>query len=138
MDKNHIFVDTNVLIGAIENYAEDVRCLRFLHTQRHRKQLYISALTVAQVVAMYQRKKTPNELRKIVHDLMVKFHIVEFTKADIVDALTIDNADMEDNIQIAISKKVKCRYIITNDAGLLRNVNISAVRPYNAQGLYTE
>ena len=57
---NHIFVDTNVLIGAYSGdsrYQTDSDCLHYLYSIVG-KRLYISTLSVAQLISVYQKRKT--------------------------------------------------------------------------------
>ena len=114
---NHIFVDTNVLIGA---YSGDVRfqtdsdCLHYLYSIVG-KRLYASTLSVAQLISVYQKKKTNDEIRSIVRELQHRFTIVNFTVKDIDEALIENGTDIEDNVQLVLARKQKCRVIITNN-----------------------
>lgn len=114
---NHIFVDTNVLIGG---YSEDVRyqrdydCLHYLFSLTGKK-LYISSLSVAQLISVYQKKKTNQEIVRVVHDLEQRFNIIDFTRKDIDAALVETGADIEDNVQFVLAKKQKCYIVVTNN-----------------------
>jgi len=55
-DPNHIFTDTNVLIGAYSDNQYDKRCLQYLFSLRG-KRLYISSLGVAQLVSVQRLRK---------------------------------------------------------------------------------
>ena len=75
---NHIFVDTNVLIGAYSGDARfqtDSDCLHYLYSIVG-KRLYASTLSVAQLISVYQKKKTNDEIRSIVRELQHRFTIV--------------------------------------------------------------
>jgi predicted nucleic acid-binding protein len=114
---NHIFVDTNVLIGAYSGDARfqtDCDCLHYLYSIVG-KRLYASTLSVAQLISVYQKKKTNDEIRSIVRELQHRFTIVSFTAKDIDEALTENGADIEDNVQFVLARKQKCRVIITNN-----------------------
>jgi predicted nucleic acid-binding protein len=111
---NHIFVDTNVLIGTFRNNAEDKYCLQYLFSLQG-KRLFISSLSVAQLVSVFQKTKTNAELKKIVASLLAKFNIISFSDKDIVHSLEINRKDMEDNIQYVISQKFNCFYFVTNN-----------------------
>ncbi len=59
---NHIFVDTNVLIGAYSGDARfqtDSDCLHYLYSIVG-KRLYASTLSVAQLISVYQKNITNN------------------------------------------------------------------------------
>jgi predicted nucleic-acid-binding protein len=61
---NHIFVDTNVLVGGYSGdarYQKDEACLHYLYSLTGKK-LYISSLSVAQLISMFQKKKKNDEI----------------------------------------------------------------------------
>lgn len=97
MNGNHIFVDTNVLIGWKAGIEDDKNCLKYLFSLQG-KLLYTSSLSIAQFVSVFQKTLKNNEIRKAVNALLAKFDIISFTEKDIADSLEIDNRDMEDNI----------------------------------------
>ena len=114
---NHIFVDTNVLIGAYSGDAKfqtDSDCLHYLYSIVGKK-LYISTLNVAQLISVYQKRKTNEEIRTIARELQHRFTIINFTAKDIDAALDQTGADIEDNIQFVLARKQKCHVIITNN-----------------------
>lgn len=114
---NHVFVDTNVLIGAYsgdERFKADSDCLHYLYSIVG-KRLYISTLSVAQLISVYQKRKTNDEIRAIVRELQHRFTIINFTVKDIDAALDQTGADIEDNVQFVLARKQKCRVIITNN-----------------------
>ena len=93
---NHIFVDTNVLIGAYSGdtrFQTDSDCLHYLYS----------------IVGKH------DEIRSIVRELQHRFTIVNFTVKDIDEALTENGVDIEDNVQFVLARKQKCRVIITNN-----------------------
>ena len=135
---HHIFVDTNVLIGAYSGdvrFQKDSECLHYLSVLVG-KQIYISSLSVAQLIAVYQKKKTNQEIVRIVRELQHRFKVIDFTSKDIDAALTETGADIEDNIQYVLARKQKCSIIITNnfkDYRLLQNIH--AVRPERVRAI---
>ncbi len=114
MSQYNIFVDTNVLINAFAGTKEDVACLQYLYSLKG-KRLYISALSVAQLVSVFQKRKDNVTIRQYVEQMLHRFIVVSFTKAEIEEAITIAGKDIEDNIQYCISQKVKCPIFITNN-----------------------
>ena len=75
---NHVFVDTNVLIGAYSGdarYQTDSDCLHYLYSIVG-KRLYISTLSVAQLISVCQKHKTNEEIRAIVRELQHRFTII--------------------------------------------------------------
>ena len=72
---NHIFVDTNVLVGGYSGdakFQKDDDCLRYLFSLTG-KRLYISSLSVAQLISVYQKKKSNEEITQVVRDLQYHF-----------------------------------------------------------------
>lgn len=135
---NHIFVDTNVLIGGYSGdnrFQKDGDCLHYLYSLTG-KRLYISSLSVAQLISVYQKNKSNEEIVQIVRDLQHRFTIIDFTNRDISAALIETGADIEDNVQYVLAMKQKCSIIITNnfkDYRLLQNVR--AVRPERVRAI---
>ena len=135
---NHIFVDTNVLVGGYSgdvHFQRDTDCLRYLYSLTG-KRLYISSLSVAQLISVYQKKKSNEEITFVVRDLQHRFTVIDFTARDIDAALTETGADIEDNVQYVLAMKQKCSIIITNnnkDYRLLQNIR--AVRPERVRAI---
>lgn len=131
-NSNHIFVDTNVLVGGDSGdsrFQKDADCLHYLYSLTGKK-LYISTLSVAQLISMYQKKKTNDEIVRIVHELQHRFNIIDFTNRDIDAALVETGGDIEDNVQFVLAQKQKCSIIVTNNYKNYRLFyNISVVKP---------
>ena len=130
MNENHIFVDTNVLVGAFSGRETDRNCLDYL-TSLKGKRLFVSALSMAQLVSVFQKKKDNAEIRSIVEWVMAKrFNIISFTEADLRESLKETGADIEDNIQHVIGKKLKCMIFVTNNVKDYRRFpDIDVIRP---------
>lgn len=114
---NHIFVDTNVLVGGYSGdakFQKDDDCLHYLFSLTG-KRLYISSLSVAQLISVYQKKKSSEEITAVVRDLQHRFNIIDFTAKDIDAALKETGADIEDNVQFVLAKKQKCLIVVTNN-----------------------
>ena len=114
---NRIFVDTNVLVGGYSGdvrFQKDADCLHYLYSLTG-KRLYVSSLSVAQLISVYQKKKKNDEIVRIVRDLQHRFNIVDFTNRDIDAALIENGGDIEDNVQRVLARKQKCSVIITNN-----------------------
>ena len=128
---NHIFVDTNVLVGGYSGdarYKKDEACLHYLYSLTGKK-LYISTLSVAQLISMFQKKKN-DEIVRIVRDLQHRFTVIDFTNRDIDAALVENGGDIEDNVQFVLAQKQKCSIIVTNNYKDYRLFyNISVVKP---------
>ena len=131
-NSNHIFVDTNVLVGGYSGdsrFQKDADCLHYLYSLTGKK-LYISTLSVAQLISIYQKKKTNDEIVRIVHELQHRFNIIDFTNRDIDAALVETGGDIEDNVLFVLAQKQKCSIIVTNNYKDYRLFyNISVVKP---------
>ena len=114
---NHIFVDTNVLVGGYSGdakFQKDDDCLHYLFSLTG-KRLYISSLSVAQLISVYQKQKSNEEITAVIRDLQHRFNIIDFTAKDIDAALKETGADIEDNVQFVLAKKQKCYIVVTNN-----------------------
>ena len=135
---NHIFVDTNVLVGGYSGdarYQKDEACLHYLYSLTGKK-LYISSLSVAQLISMFQKKKKNDEIVRIVRDLQHRFNIIDFAACDIDAALIETGGDIEDNVQYVLARKQKCSIIITNNFKDYRLFyNISVVKPDDVRSI---
>ena len=116
INTNNIFVDTNVLVGAIKNLQDDDKCLKYLFSLTGKK-LFVSSLSIAQMISILQKHKikTDSEIREITNNYLTKFHIIPFSEKDIKKSLLIKNRDMEDNIQFVLSAQKHCYYFVTNN-----------------------
>lgn len=126
----HIFVDTNVLVNCFIGTAADVACMHYLYALQG-KRLYVSALSIAQLIALLQKRHDKEEIRKYVLQVLHHCVVVSCTDNDIKSALEIEGGDMEDNIQYCISQKVKCPVFITNNLKDYRHYDniASVIRP---------
>lgn len=135
-NSNHIFVDTNVLVGGYSGdarFQKDADCLHYLYSLTG-KRLYISSLSVAQLISVYQKKKLNDEIVRIVRDLQHRFNVIDFTNRDINASLTETGADIEEDdgehqssVQFVLARKQKCSIIVTNnykDYRLFFNVRV--------------
>ena len=128
---NHIFVDTNVLIGAWSGKKEDKDCLQYLFSLIGKK-LYISSLSISQLASVFQKKMKNAEIKAIIEILTHRFSVLDFTKEDISNSLRETGADIEDNIQYVISKKKKCFTFVTNNIKDYRVFgDIQVLKPQN-------
>jgi predicted nucleic acid-binding protein len=114
MSENHIFVDTNVLIGYFIKQQKDVAALNYIFSLKG-KRLYTSSLSIAQVISVLQKNQTNDTIKEFAAYLMSKFNIISFVEEDVKTALKLKGTDIEDNIQYALSKKLKCYWFITNN-----------------------
>ncbi len=129
-DENRIFVDTNILIGCYfpsSNKGRNERkslsiydksAIQYLYSLKG-KRLFTSSLAIAQLVSVFQKKMTNEQIIDVVQQISAKFEIISFTKEDVLAAIDSQYAnistDLEDNIQYIISSKMRCFYFVTNN-----------------------
>ena len=135
---NHIFVDTNVLVGGYSGdarFKKDEACLHYLYSLTGKK-LYISTLSVAQLISTFQKKKKNDEIVRIVRDLQHRFNVIDFAARDIDAALVETGGDIEDNVQYVLARKQKCSIIITNNFKDYRLFfNIRVIKPERVRSI---
>ena len=138
---NRIFVDTNVLVGGYSGdvrFQKDADCLHYLYSLTG-KRLYVSSLSVAQLISVYQKKKKNDEIVRIVRDLQHRFNIVDFTNRDIDAALIENGGDIEDNVQYVLARKQKCSVIITNNFKDYRLFfNLRVIKPERVRTIWRQ
>ena len=131
-ESNNIFIDTNVLIGAYSEdprFKDDRECWRYL-CGLNGKRLFISSLSVAQLVSVFQKRFDNKDIKSKVDNIVGKATVVDFTFDDIRDSLKIATGDMEDNIQYVICKKVRCtKFVTRNTKDYGHFLNLEIVRP---------
>lgn len=117
LNKNNIFIDTNILIGAYansKNFDDEKRCWKYLSTIKG-KNVYVSSLSIAQFVSVFQHRKDNNSIKKDVKNILAKVDVIEFTKQDIEKSLKFKQHDLEDNIQYVLAEKLKCVIFVTQN-----------------------
>ncbi|MDR0836167.1 MAG: hypothetical protein LBN11_06270 [Tannerella sp.] len=121
MYKNHIFIDTNILIYAFTGKVPKAKeCLDYLLKLQGRK-LFTSSFCIGTMIATLQKTKgdrkklSKEEIIDIVKNAFSKINILPFSETDIESSFAHLGNDMEDNIQYQIGAKAKCYYFITDD-----------------------
>lgn len=130
MSENRVFVDTNVLVNYIIGEQKNVECIKYLFTLKG-KTICISSLSVAQIVAIFQKKWGNNDIERLIKHFQTKFKILPFSEDNIEKSLYIKQSnDYEDKMQYSIGCKGRCFYFITNNIKDYRNLmNISVLHP---------
>lgn len=117
-NENHIFIDTNIIVGAFsegKEFAEERQCWSYL-TSLVGKKIYISSLSVAQFISILQHHKiNKNLLKQHVNNILAKTIVIDFTRNDIEASLNMKESDLEDNIQYVLAKKLKCGVFFTQN-----------------------
>lgn len=117
-NQNHIFVDTNIIIGAYSNekiFIKERQCWNYL-TSLIGKKIYVSSLSIAQFISTLQHHKIDKKsVKNNVSNILAKVNIIDFTKDDIDKSLSMQDNDLEDNIQYILAKKLKCGILFTQN-----------------------
>ena len=134
LNKNCIFVDTNVLNGFYLNKTVDVECFKYLFALKG-KRLFISSLSIGQFVAFFHKKFSNDKMKDIIRYLFTKFTVIEFGEQEIQKSMLYNYADLEDTIQYVIGTKMKCFFFITNDKHFFAFRNIRALKPAEVRNI---
>ena len=118
LNQNHIFIDTNIIIGAYTNqkrFKQEKQCWNYL-TSLIGKRIYVSSLSIAQFISTLQHHKVDKTtIKNDVSNILAKVNIINFTKDDINKSLSMLENDLEDNIQYILAKKLKCGIFFTQN-----------------------
>ena len=118
-----IYVDTNVLVDYYTGQEDAVACLKYLFAKSRKENLFTSSLALVQTASQLQKKNTQKNRKAIPRDktieyfefIFTKFTILDLTQKDVIDSFPLINNDIEDNVHYIISKKLKCKRIITRN-----------------------
>jgi hypothetical protein len=116
-----------VLNGFYLSKAADVECLKYLFSLKG-KRLFVSSLSIGQLVAFFHKKFAHSKVKEIVRYLITKFTIIEFNGQDIQKSLLYDYSDMGETIQYVAGTKLKWFYFVTNDKHFTAFRNISVLK----------
>ncbi|MBO4735649.1 MAG: type II toxin-antitoxin system VapC family toxin, partial [Paludibacteraceae bacterium] len=123
MDKQAIkvYIDSNVLVHYCTGVESVVQSLTYLFQRRRKEVLFTSSLSIAQTIALLQSNRpnkkayTKEKVSSLMDGLIKKLTIIDLTKEDISKAFSINNKDIEDNIQYVLSQKKKCDAIVIDN-----------------------
>lgn len=118
-----IYVDTNVLVDYYTGQNDAVSCLKYLFAKNRRENLFTSSLALVQTASQLQKKNAQKNRKAITREktieylefIFTKFTILDLTQKDVIDSFPLINNDIEDNVHYIISKKLKCKRIITRN-----------------------
>ena len=127
-----IYIDTNVLIGYFRNVKADVLAMEYMFKLRD-YELYTSTLAISQTLSTLQGKRKDKAYRQqiieFIKRLTHKVKLIGFASGDIEEALTMDNVDLEDNIQFVLGQKMSCYTYVTNNIKDFRYNTVAVVEP---------
>ena len=135
-----IYVDTNVLVDYYTRENDAVACLKYLFVKSRKENLFTSSLALVQTASQLQKKNTQKNRKAVSREKTIeylefifsKFTILDLTQKDIINCFPLINNDVEDNVHYIISKKLKCKRIITrNTKDYALFYDIEALSPKN-------
>lgn len=133
-----IYIDTNVFIGCFRDIKADVAAIDYLFKLRN-YELYTSTLAISQTISTLQGKRKSVEHRQNIKEyikrIMHKANVIGFASADIDKALSMENTDLEDNIQFVLGKKMSCYTYVTNNIKDFKYNTISVVSPAHIRSI---
>ena len=113
-----IFVDTNIFLDLILQREHFDKSLLILNAIE--KKLFSGVVLDISILNIdYIAKKQVTDVKKFLKLINKQFEVVGATNEMIENALEIDNADLEDNLQYIAAKKSNCDIVITNDKSFL-------------------
>ena len=138
MDENiKIYLDTNVIFNYCVDVQKDTAIINYLTKVRQKENLFVSALSVIQIVSIIQsrnNKKFPTEKKRSAIDnlrkIVKKITVARLEEKDVEKTLTYDDNeyDLEDVVHYCVLKKLNCNAIITNNVSdfsqFKKNINV--------------
>jgi predicted nucleic acid-binding protein len=130
-----IYIDTNVLWNYSRGQSAEIACLKLLFSERNRHPLFTSTFAIGQTMAGIQKSKSKKngfskeDTIKKGKYLISKINVLDFSLQDITNGFLHAGCDVEDNIHFAISEKVNCNVVITNDIAGYSELGIEVVTP---------
>jgi len=118
-----IYVDTNVLINYCTGQNKDIQALKYIFSKRRKEVLFTSSLAVVQTITKLQsggkqnnRKAYSREITITkLNEILPKFTVLDLSLSDIKIGFSHLNNDIEDNVHFALSQKMRCNAILTNN-----------------------
>lgn len=116
-----IYIDTNVLINYCTGQVCDVEAMDYVFRTRRKEVLFTSSLALVQTIANLQTKKkaraafTKKQTEEAINKLISKITVIDMSADDVVNGMTMEGTDIEDNVHFALLTKLKCDIILTNN-----------------------
>ncbi len=117
-----VYLDANVVIGDFlyrcKGNSRDYKAHVAVEYLRSRQSatLYIGSFTLIQLMKTAQAAKIDKAaIRDEIKRMASRYELVHLEKKDVVAALSIKHPDLEDALQYALSQKVHCANVVSND-----------------------
>ncbi|TAE06251.1 MAG: type II toxin-antitoxin system VapC family toxin [Bacteroidetes bacterium] len=137
---NRVFIDTNVFLYEIfyrnfpENEAYEKQgkqadlALKYLKKQSQ-VTLYVASFTLVQILStLSNHRQFPNQqIPQEIVQILENYEVIDFTQADMKEAIALNAPDLEDAFQYTLSQKLRCAYILsenTRDFNQFQNIQV--------------
>lgn len=124
--KKKVFVDTDIiydLLGAREPFYNSAACL-FTLADEGKIQVYISALSLANIHYLLSKKTSSDECKEILRKFKILVHVAPLTEKVIDLALNSEFPDFEDAIQYYSALQNDIEVLITRNLKDYRKAQI--------------
>ncbi|MDD3466278.1 MAG: PIN domain-containing protein [Campylobacterales bacterium] len=109
-----VFVDTNIFLDVVLGRQNSQDSLILLNAiEKNIFEGIILDITIPNID--YVAKKQVREIREFLTLVNSTFEVIGATNTVMKEALEMNNADLEDNLQYICAKLSKCDVIVTND-----------------------
>ena len=129
-----VYLDTNIIIDAFaarEPWRKDAEnIIRLASLDQLEIVLSSSALTDIYYICnkvLNDKKRT----REIIKQILTLFIIADVKKNDIIEALNLEVADLEDALVATCSKRMKAQYIVTRNVKDFEKSSVTAIKPHD-------
>ena len=119
-----VYIDTNVLFNYCVDQQKEIAIINYLTKVRRKENLFVSSLSVIQIVSILQSRNKKNFSNEQKHNainnlrsVLKKFSVARLEEKDIAATLGFDDLeyDLEGVAHYCIYKKTNCDLLITNN-----------------------
>lgn len=114
-----LFLDTNIFMDVLferEHCPQAKKIFQLVQNGTYKG--YVADITLLNID--YVAKKQMQEIRKFLYFVEKNFVIAGADNNDMLKALSLDNHDLEDNLQAVLAKKSTCDLIISNEKNFIK------------------
>ena len=133
-----IYIDTNVYLNSIENRDEEVSKNVLAFLVQKDIQLYLNDLTIINIHYIAKKKRTRDEITKILKIILKKQEIVPIDKHIIENSLDSKFKDFEDGVQYFCARRIDADLIITSNKKDFTYSEINVLTPLEFYNKYME
>ena len=124
-----VYIDTNVYLNSIENRDKEVSKSVLAFLVQKNVQLYLNDLTIINIHYIAKKRRTREEITKILKIILKKQDIVPIDKDIIENSLDSEFKDFEDGVQYFCARRVYADLIITSNKKDFAHSEIEVLTP---------